>query len=190
MKMMAGDFAGTQRINRKCIKCRRMIKNTVTTAQLRTISANFLKERALQGKNTPNVWLESSGGSHYTDNVGTGSLNFGSVQAGSQKTLKRYIDNEASGSPTDDLDDWTIDGIAGSTQYGSTLYTYNAMEFGSPSGSLYDPFTPGSMPADYNPLPAEGDGSARRGLDVRWSPPGGAATGTFRWGLQVSGVYT
>jgi len=73
----------------------------------------------------PSVFFENVGGTHYTLTDVT-PIDFGSVEAASFGVLSDiYVDNEASGTPTDDLDTPIIDGIEHPTaQSGDPEDTY------------------------------------------------------------------
>jgi len=73
----------------------------------------------------PNVFFEDSLGTHYTLDA-TNPIDFGTVLAGESGVVSDvYVDNEAVGTPTNDLDDPIVDGVAHPTeQVGDPEDTY------------------------------------------------------------------
>jgi len=93
----------------------------------------------------PDVYFEESAGTHYTLDA-VNPIDFGSVEAGGTPGVVSdcYIDNEATGTPSNDLDDPIVDGIAHPTaQVGDPEDTYNAMAYGHSKRRLefLDPFS-------------------------------------------------
>ena len=139
----------------------------------------------------PSVFFENVGGTHYTLTDVT-PIDFGSVVAGGSGVLSDvYVDNEASGTPTDDLDTPIIDGIEHPTaQSGDPEDTYNAMSYGPNGVDYYDPWRYNSVKPIIDPIPADGNGGTREQVYMKWSPPGDAAGGAKVWATEISGTYT
>ncbi|GAH44030.1 unnamed protein product [marine sediment metagenome] len=139
----------------------------------------------------PDVYFENNVGTHYTLTAVT-PIDFGTVEAGDSGELSDiYVDNEAVGTPANDLDDPIIDGVAHPTaQVGAAADTYDAMEYGPDGVNYYDPWRHDSANPIINPIPADGPAGTREQVYMRWSPPGAAAGGAKIWATEISGTYT
>ena len=139
----------------------------------------------------PSVFFENNVGTHYSLDA-TNPIDFGSVAAGSFGVLSDvYVDNEATGTPTDDLDNPIIDGIAHPTeQQGDPEDTYNAMSYGPDGVDYYDPWRYDSAKPIIDPIPADGPGGTREQVYMKWSPPADAVGGGKIWATEISGTYT
>ncbi|NIM44738.1 MAG: hypothetical protein GTN80_09030 [Nitrososphaeria archaeon] len=172
-----------------CVKCGEPLHTANRVKDLKEKTKETLALRAVQGKNTPAVYFEDEKGDHYTIDM-KNPLDFGEVEAGQSKVITVYIDNEATGSPTDDLDRPIIDGVEGTTQIGTPEETYEAISFGPDGETFYDPWRHDDPKPLMDPIPADGDGGRRVLVCCKWSPPEATSTGSKAWGIQISGVYT
>jgi len=139
----------------------------------------------------PDVYFENVGGTHYTLTAAT-PIDFGTVEAGSHGEVSDvYVDNEAVGTPDNDLDDPIIDGVTHPTaQSGDPEDTYDAMEYGPDGANWYDPWRYDSANPIINPIPADGNAGTRDQVYMKWSPPADAVGGAKVWATEISGTYT